>query len=166
MLDQQPVGAFAAAAVMAHAHEHPTAMQLFTVQREFQIALLVSAFRIVGFPIAAIPELHGAAAILALWNGAFEIAIVQRMIFHLHRQPLVMRIERGTLRHCPGFEDSVELQPQIVMQARRGVFLDHKPPALRRHDRGVAAGLCGLFEIPLFSIGGEVSERHYQIPCK
>ena len=126
MLDQKPIGALAPLAIVAHAHQHPAAVQLVTVQREFQVALPKPLLGFVGFPIAAVPELHGAAAILALRNGAFEIAVIERMILHFDRQPLVMRIERGTLGDCPGFEDAVELEPQIVMQAGRGMLLDHE----------------------------------------
>jgi hypothetical protein len=55
MLDQEPVGTLAAGAIVAHAHQHPAAMQLFALQREFQVALAKAALRIVGFPIAAVP---------------------------------------------------------------------------------------------------------------
>ena len=164
MLDQEPVGSLAAIAVMAHAHQHPAAAELVAVQREFQVALLESALRIVGLPIAAIPELHGAAAILALGNGAFEIAVIQRMVFHLHRQPLVVRIERRPLRDRPGLEDAVEFQAQIVMQPARVMLLNDKMPPLRGRDLGLAAGLRGLFEIALVSIGGQVFEGHGSIP--
>ncbi len=164
MLDQEPVGPLAPVAVVAHAHQHPAATKLVAVQREFQIALLESFFGIVRYPIATVPELHRAAAILALRNGAFEIAVIQRMIFHLHRQPLVVRIERGAARDRPGFEDAVELQPEIVMQPGRSVLLDHEPPAPGRRYPGLAARLRGFFEIPLFSVGGEVFERHGAIP--
>ncbi|MGY3587190.1 hypothetical protein ACVIF9_005867 [Bradyrhizobium sp. USDA 4350] len=115
MLDQQPVGALAAEAVVLHPHQHPAAVQLVTVQRELQVALLEAALGIVGFPGAAIPELHRAAAILVFRNGAFEVAIVERMILDLDRQPLVMRVERGPARHRPGLEDAVKLQPEIIM---------------------------------------------------
>ena len=63
-------------------------------------------------------------------NGAFEIAVIERMVLDLDRQPLVVRIERGTARHRPGFEDAVEFQPEIVMQPGRVVLLDHEPPLL------------------------------------
>src|SRR6266850_3084076 len=164
MLDQQPVGPLAAIAVVAHAHQHPTAMKLVAMQRKFQIALLEAPLRVVGFPIAAVPELHGAAAILVLWNGAFEIAVVQWMIFHLHRQPLVMRIQRGAARDRPGLEDAVELQPEIVVQPAGVMLLDHEPSLLRRRYLALPAWFRGLFEIALFSVGGEVSQRHDQIP--
>ena len=101
-------------------------MEFFAVEGELEVALLVSGFRILGLPIAAVPELHRAAAILALRDRAFEIAVIERMVFHLHRQPLVMRVERGAACHCPGLEDAVELQPKIVVQPGRSMFLDHE----------------------------------------
>ncbi len=107
MLDQEPVGPFSSGAVVAHADQHPAAVQLVAVQREFQIALLVSPLRILGFPIAAVPELHRTAAILPLRNGAFEITVIQRMVFDFDRESLVVRIERGAPGHCPGLEDAV-----------------------------------------------------------
>ena len=63
-------------------------------------------------------------------NGAFEIAVIERMVFDLDREPLVTRIERRTFGDRPGFEDAVELEPQIVMQPRRVVLLDHKAKML------------------------------------
>src|SRR4029077_14799791 len=119
MFDQEPIGALSAVAVVAYAHQHPAAMQLVAVQREFKVALLEPLLRIVGFPITAVPELYGAATILALGDGAFEIAVIERMVFPFNREPLVARIERGPPRDRPGFEDAVELEPEIVMQARR-----------------------------------------------
>ena len=166
MFDQEPVGALAPVAVVTHAHQHKAAVQLVAMQREFQVAFPESLLGIVGFPIAAVPELHGAAAILALRNGAFEIAVVERMVFHFHRQPLVARIERGPPGDRPGFEDAIELEPEIVMQARRIMLLDHETPLLRRLDRRIAARLGGLFEIPLLPVGGEVSQGHDKNPHK
>src|ERR1700681_3750622 len=113
--------------------------------------------------MASIPELHDAAAILTLRNGAFEIAVIQRMVLYFDRQPLVVRIERGAARDRPGFEHTVEFQPQIVMQLLGGMLLDPEPPPLRRRDLGLAAGLGGLFEIPFLSIDGEVLGSHESI---
>ena len=45
-------------------------------------------------PVAAVPQLHRAAAILAFRNGPFEVAVIERMVLDLDRQPLVVRIER------------------------------------------------------------------------
>ena len=149
MLDQQPVGAFAAESVAPHAHQHPAAFQLFPRQHEFEIAFGQHFFGVaIRLPEAAIPQHHRAAAILAFGNGPFKIAVIERMVFHLHRQPLVGGIERGPPCHRPGTEGAVQLQPEIIMQPRGGMFLDHK--AQRRglfHPFG-AAGFGGLGEIP------------------
>ncbi|MHC2386025.1 hypothetical protein ACVIHB_000841 [Bradyrhizobium liaoningense] len=155
MLDQEPVGALAAGAVVAHAHQDPASMQLLAVQGELQIALLEAGFRIIRFPRAAVPQHHRAAAILPFRNRAFEIAIVERMVFHLDRQPLVVRIEGGSFRHRPGLEHAVEFEPEIVVQAAGVVLLDHEAPLLRWRDCGFARWLRRLSEIPLLSVSGE-----------
>ena len=164
VLDQQPVGALAAAAVVAHAHQHPTAVQLLAIQRELQVALLEAGLGSVGFPVAAVPQLHRAAAILSLGNGAFEIAVIERMILDFHREPLVVRIERGPAGDRPGFEHAVEFEPEIVVQPGRGVLLDHEATPLRGRDLDFARRLRGLLEVPLLPIDGEVTQRHDQFP--
>ena len=155
MLDQEPVGPFSPGAVVAHTDQHPTAVQLVAVQREFQIAFLVSPLRIVGFPIAAVPELHGTAAILPLRNGAFEIAVIERMILHFDREPLVMRIERGALGNRPGLEDAVALEADVIMQGPGGVLLDHeeeRAAPLGHRRRRLGGGVEG-------PLGGVLVER-------
>ena len=72
-------------------------MQLLAVQRELEIALLEAAFGILGLPVAAVPELTVPPPYSPFGNRAFEVAIVERMVLDLDRQPLVMRIERGPL---------------------------------------------------------------------
>ena len=44
------------------------------------------------------------------------------MIFGAHRQPLVARIKARPLGHRPAQQNAVQLQPQVVMQAR-GIML-------------------------------------------
>ena len=84
MFDQQPVRALAAFAIVLHSHEHPAAVESATFERELQLALreLPGGIQIAfGCPVAAIPKLHRAAAILTRGNGPFEIAVVERMVF-------------------------------------------------------------------------------------
>ena len=101
-------------------------------QRELEIALgqrllrRLVAFRL---PVAAIPQHDRAAAILAFGNGPFEIAIVERMIFHLDGEALVMRVERRAAGHGPGFEDAVEFKPKIVVQSRGVMLLNDETKA-------------------------------------
>ena len=107
-------------AVVPHTHENPAALHFLAGQRELELpfpqgALGVDdAFR---HPEASVPEHDGAAAILSLRNGAFEVAVIERMILHLDGEPLFTRDEGGALGHRPGLEDAVELQPQVVVQA-------------------------------------------------
>src|SRR5689334_23500187 len=80
------------------------------------------------------------------------------MVFHFDCKPPVVRIERRSLGHSPGFKDAVVLEPQIIVQARRIVLLDHEAQLFRWPDRRLAARLGGLFEIPLLPVGGETSQ--------
>jgi hypothetical protein len=52
---------------------------------------------------AAIPQHHTAAAILALWDIAFEVAVVERVIFHVNCQILRERLQAGTFWNRPRF---------------------------------------------------------------
>src|ERR1700736_4862941 len=106
MFDEEPVRSLAAAAiaVIFHPHENPAAVQTLTVQSEFEFACFQSLLgRLVTFrnPVAAIPELHGAAAVFAFGNRALEVAVVERMILHLNREPLVCGIQGGTSSDGP-----------------------------------------------------------------
>jgi hypothetical protein len=58
VLDQQPVIAFPVFAVVFHAHDHKTALQLLTRQREFEFAFAegsVDILRAFRHPEASIP---------------------------------------------------------------------------------------------------------------
>ena len=139
MFDQQPVGSLATRPIVLHSHEHPTAVQSLALQRELQVAFGQGLLRrrvALGLPIAAIPELDGPAAILALRDRALEIAIIQRVILDFDRQPLVVRIERWASRHRPGLEHAVEFEAQIIMKARRVMFLDDETAPLARRRIG------------------------------
>ena len=109
-------------------------MQPLAIERELEIAFrqrLLRGLRSLGLPIAAIPQHDRAAAILTLRNRPFEVAIIQGMIFDLDREPFVMRIERRPFRHRPGLENTIQLKPQIVVQARRVVLLDDEAATAR-----------------------------------
>ena len=101
-------------------------MKLLTLQGEVQLAFSICALRILAVPIAAIPNHDGAAAVLALRNGAFEVAVIQRMVFDLDREPLVVGIEGRALGDGPGFEDAVQFESQVVMQMRCRMLLNRR----------------------------------------
>ncbi len=125
------------------------------MQLELQMPLGIAFLGVVDRrPSPAIPDDHGAAAIFALGDGAFEAAIVQRMVLDMDRQALLARNQARPLGHGPALEHPIHLQPQIVMQPAGGVFLD---------DEAVASGgLCPFaarlrrrLEITFFAVGGE-----------
>jgi hypothetical protein len=137
-------------AVVLHAHEHPPAMQPLAFQRELQVAACQPVMRIAfGNPVAPVPQLHRAAAVLALGDGALEIAIVERVVLDLDGQALVVRITRGPARHGPGLEDAVELEAEVVVQAGRVVALDHETPLRGRRPRLPSCRFGRSGDIPL-----------------
>ena len=114
-----------------------SAMQSLALEGELEIALrqrLLGGLRSLGLPIAAVPQHDRAAAILTLGDRPFEVAIIERMIFDLDRKPLVMRVERRPFGHSPGFENAIQLEPQIVVQAGGVVLLDDEAATGRGLD--------------------------------
>ena len=167
VLDQQPVVALA---VVLQPHQHPAAVQPAALHDELQLALgqrLVHVLEaLLGRPIAAVPQLHHAAAVLAPGDCAFEVAVGQRVILDLDRQPLVVRVQRRAPGHRPRLEHPLPLEPQIEVQPRGGVLLDHEPQPVRLDHLGVLAGrLGGLREIPHLPILGEFGRRHGDAPA-
>src|SRR5258708_10103207 len=104
MLNQQPIGALATAAISLHTDQHPTAMQALAVEPELQGPGFERGFgriRAFGRPVAAVPNHHRTAAVLSFGDGALEVAILERMIFDLDGEALFAGIERGTASHRP-----------------------------------------------------------------
>ena len=125
MLDQQPVGSLLAFP-LSHPGQDPAAVKFSALKGEVQLAFFIRALGVVAVPIAAIPNHDRAAAVLALRNSAFEVPVIQRMVFDLYRKPLIVRIERGTLGDRPGLENAVQFEPQIIMQVRCRMLLNQR----------------------------------------
>src|SRR6266700_37133 len=82
-------------------------------------------------PCSAIPDDHRAPAIFSLRDDPLPFEIVHRVVFGLNRQPLVAGNKARTAGDGPAFQHSVELKPQIEMQATRIMPLHDKLAALR-----------------------------------
>ena len=122
-------------------------MQTLALEGKLEIALrqhLLGGPRSVQLPIAAVPQHDRAAAILTLGNGTFEVAIIKWMVFDLDRKPLVMGIERRPFGHGPGFENAIQFEPQIVVEAGGVVLLDDKAATGRGLHSVLAAWLPRL----------------------
>src|SRR5690606_31532975 len=107
-------------------------------------------------PEAAVPDHDGAAAVLTLGDRALEVAVVERMVLHLDREPLVLGVARGSARYGPRLEHPVHLEPQVVVEPRRIMLLDDEARVLRSADGVLSAGLLGPREIALGAVGGEL----------
>src|SRR5262245_24914791 len=95
--------------------------------------------------MATIPDHDRAAAILALRNSALELVVSNRMIFHFDSQALLTRHKAWSARHRPALHHAVELQTQIIVQPRCGMFLNDKRVAAFARD--LAFWLDGYAEI-------------------
>ncbi len=163
VLDQKPIGALVAGAVVLDAHENPTAFELISGENEFEFALAQLLFRALVAhrrPETAIPNHHGAAAVLTFGNGAFEVAVVERMIFDFNGEALDLRIDGRTLGDGPGFEYAIEFETKIVMQSRCVVLLDYEAQMLRRPDESGPTRFGGFREVALGAIFGKLSACH------
>ena len=129
-LEEQP-RILALARPLLHAHQMPLPVQLLAVEVELQVPLPVAEVGIeVGRPGASIPDHDGSAAILALRNHPFEAAVLKRMILDVDGQALLADNEARSLRNGPALEHAIHLEPEVVMQAPRRVFLNDEAVAL------------------------------------
>ncbi|MNP00467.1 hypothetical protein D3C76_922580 [compost metagenome] len=83
-LDQHPL-LFLAGQVCAK--QIPGAVEFFALQAKAQLAFGVGLAGVAfGFPDAAVPDDDVACAVVAFGNVAFEIGVVQGVIFDMHGQ--------------------------------------------------------------------------------
>ncbi len=121
LLDEEP----GLGVVPLDADEHPPAGELLAVEVELQVSLLEGKARLDhGGPRSAVPEHDRPRPVFALRDDPFEGAVVDRVVLDVHGEPLVARVEGRTLRHGPAQEDTVELQPKVIVQTRCRMLLD------------------------------------------
>ena len=130
VLDHQPFVAFFA---LFQFHQNKAAPQFFPVQAELDFSLfqlLQRAEVALQVKSPTVPYHHCSRAIIAFRNFPFEIAVVQRMILGHDRQPLVRVALRRSLGHGPRLQRPIDGQPEIVVQPRGPVLLNHKRVAV------------------------------------
>ena len=153
-LDEEP---FVAAAEL---DEIPFAAEFFSGEDEVEFPF----FEIFGggvgegFERAAVPDHDGAAAVLALGDGAFEIDVGDGMILDVDGEAAVAFFVGHALRHGPGFEGAADFEAEVVVEAGGGVFLDDETMAGAGAAWGATAfGFGGFREISLTDV---FLERH------
>src|SRR5262245_16891450 len=124
------------------------------MEDEFELAGTIAFARIAhGLPGAAVPEHDGAAAVFSLRYDAFEAALLDGMILDVHRQSLHARVEAWPLGDRPAFQDTVKLQPKVVMQMARSMFLNDIRPTAPRGSSPLGFG--SSLEMSLAFVFGE-----------
>src|SRR5260370_639371 len=69
-------------------------------------------------------------AVIAFRNFPLEVGVVQWMIFDVHCQPLVGVALGRSLGHGPGLQRPIDRQPEIVVQPRCPMLLNHERVAM------------------------------------
>ncbi len=137
-LDQQPLRLAAAVRPL----ERPPALELLAVEPDLRVpgverlghrALLVEvAVR------AGVPHDHGARPV-ALADHALEVGVLERVVLDLDREALHARVGRRPLRDGPRAQRPVDLEAEVVVQARGVVLLDDEA----RRAAAARAGASG-----------------------
>src|SRR5262249_10868193 len=91
------------------------------------LPLLDDLARWIGVVGSAVPDDAVAGAVLAVGDPALEISVLERVILCLHREPLLCRVVARALRRGPAGEDSIDLEPDVVMEPCRVVLVHHVP---------------------------------------
>ncbi len=130
MLDHQPFVAFFA---LFQFYQNEAAPQFLAVQAKLDFSffqLLQRAEIALHMKSPAVPYHYCSRAIIAFRNFPFEVGVIQRMVFRLHRQPLVGVALGRSLGHSPRLQSSIDRQPEIVVQPRCPVLLNHEGVAM------------------------------------
>ncbi len=145
LLDQEPL-VLAALGL----HERPFAAQLVAAQLEQQLAFDEALVDVVErHPAAAVPDDHRARAVVAGRDQPLEVRVLDGVVLDVDREPLVGRVRRRALRHGPGLQHAVVLEPEVVVRAPRRVLLDDEP---RASYAGRAERLRSLIRLSLCAI--------------
>src|SRR6185369_7031947 len=166
LLDQEPLlalvlerGGRRAARPAARPDDREPALHLLAGQHELQLAVGdrgggIGRLRL-RRPGSPIPDDDVAGAVLAVWDHALEVEVLDRVILDVDGHPADRRIEGRALRDGPADEDPVDLEPEVVVEPGRAVALDDEPT--RTADGRVAGRLGRLAEVALALVG---LERH------
>src|SRR5262249_49813154 len=114
----------------AHAHQVPATLQLVARERELELALREAGARVADrLPGAAVPDHDRAAPILSFGDHALEARVLERVVLHLDRHATLRGVEARPLGHGPALQHAIELEPEVVVHAPRGVLLHHEREA-------------------------------------
>src|SRR3977135_1942239 len=76
--------------------------------------------------LSQVPDHHRSCSVLAGRNHALEPRIFERMVLRPYGQALVRRVHRRPFGYCPGRQDPIYGQPEIIVKPGGIVFLNDK----------------------------------------
>src|SRR5580704_17389339 len=117
-------------------------------------------------PSAAVPDDHRARAIFALRNISLEIKVFDRVVLGADRKPLFAGREARAFGDRPAFQNSIHLEPQIVMKPARRVFLNDELSALAPGSRTCRLLSSGEVALPGIFFEWSGSARRPGESCK
>ena len=152
LLDPEPL------VVLAGADQGEVSSNACSVKGELEIPLEKLLIKIIATVGSGVPDVHPAGAVVSGRDGALEVQVFQGVVFGVHGQAFDGRIQAGSARDGPGFQHSVVLQAQVVVQAPGVVALDGEAGELAAGDFFLTAGFGGLIEVALALV---ILEGHY-----
>ena len=72
---------------------------------------------VVEVPRATVPDDDVAAPVLAPGDHTLEVEVLERMVLDVHGQVALAGVEGEPLRNCPAHQHTVDLEPEVVVQA-------------------------------------------------
>src|SRR6202171_1830456 len=116
-----------------HAVDHPvlavgpkqdvSTLELFAVEDDHDFAV----GPVLDVVSAAVPDQNLARAVVAGRDVAMKVDVVERVVLHVDREVIGLRVHGNALRDRPGDEHAIVLEPEVPVQPPRVVLLDDEP---------------------------------------
>ncbi len=135
----------------------PAPFEFFAHQFKTQMAFLHAGGRVaLGHPGSLVPDDYGPGTVGTLGNIAFELRIVQGMVFDMDGQAFFGRIKTRSAGNGPAPQHAVVFEAQVIVQPPGIVFVNDKKTAngfrLSSAALPFARRLAGLLEVTLVPI--------------
>ena len=109
--------------------------------------------RRLGLPGAPVPDDDVAGAVLLGRDDALEVEVLDRVVLDVDGHAPDLRVEGRALGDGPADEDAVDLEAEVVVEARRAMALDDEPAAPAARGRALVRGrLRRLLEVALAAV--------------
>lgn len=135
--------------------QREAAAQSFALQYNLDFAasqLLLWRLIFQWLKLSQVPDHHDPCSVLVGRDHAFELRIFERMVLRPHGQALVRRAHCRAFWYCPGRQDPICGDPEIIVKPAGNVFLNHKdvgasasphsPDRFGRFRKGPFASIC------------------------